>query len=224
MEETSLVIITVVGALTAFYAAMVACVQVDIKRVARFLYYLADCLHDGIARCGSSRVPPRTRLHGLDVPPLHPRHVQGSALPRRRALIHAIGSNDYTAMHGLRKYMPITHITFLIGCLAIAGIIPFSGFFSKDEILSSCLGYDWVAYLWMSMVAGLTAFYMFRLYFLIFWWKEHKTPEGHHAPHDQPWTMSLPLVILAAVSCVAGSFLSVTSLAGTVTLRLHGSL
>ena len=107
-------------------------------------------------------------------------------------------------MHGLHKLMPITHITFLIGCLAIAGIIPFSGFFSKDEILSSCLGYDWVAYVWMSLVAGLTAFYMFRLYFLIFWWKEHKTPEGHHAPHDQPWTMTLPLVFLAAVSCVAG--------------------
>ncbi len=120
------------------------------------------------------------------------------------ALIHAIGSNDYTAMHGLRKYMPVTHWTFLIGCLAIAGIIPFSGFFSKDEILSACGGYDWLAYAWMSMVAGLTAFYMFRLYFLIFWWKEHKVHEGHHAPHDQPWTMSLPLVILAAVSCVAG--------------------
>ena len=50
----------------------------------------------------------------------------------------------------------------------------------------------------------MTAFYMFRLYYLIFWWKEHETPEGHHAPHDQPWTMSLPLIFLAAVSCVAG--------------------
>ena len=107
-------------------------------------------------------------------------------------------------MHGLRKYMPITHITFLIGCLAIAGIIPFSGFFSKDEILSSCMGYNWVAYVWMSLVAGLTAFYMFRLYFLIFWWKEHPVREGHHAPHDQPWTMSVPLIFLAAVSVVAG--------------------
>ncbi len=107
-------------------------------------------------------------------------------------------------MHGLRKYMPITNITFLIGCLAIAGIIPFSGFFSKDEILSACLGNSWVAYIWMSMVAGLTAFYMFRLYYLIFWWKEHKIHEGHHAPKDQPWTMTLPLIILAAISCVAG--------------------
>ena len=107
-------------------------------------------------------------------------------------------------MHGLRKHMPITHWTFLIGCLAIAGIIPFSGFFSKDEILSSCLGNSTFVYIWMSAVAALTAFYMFRLYYLIFWWKEHETPAGHHAPHDQPWTMSLPLIILAAISCVAG--------------------
>ena len=107
-------------------------------------------------------------------------------------------------MHGLRKHMPVTHITFLIGCLAIAGIIPFAGFFSKDEILTATLGHSTLWYVWMSAVAGLTAFYMFRLYYLIFWWKEHKVPQGHHAPHDQPWTMTLPLVILAVVSCFAG--------------------
>ncbi len=204
MEETSLVIITVVGALTAFYAAMVACVQVDIKRV------LAFSTISQIAFMMVSLGVARPEFHhglGYMASMFHLfTHAMFKALLflGAGALIHAIGSSDYTAMHGLRKHMPITHITFLIGCLAIAGIIPFSGFFSKDEILSSCLGYDWVAYLWMSLVAGMTAFYMFRLYYLIFWWKEHKTPEGHHAPHDQPWTMSLPLIILAAVSCVAG--------------------
>ena len=120
------------------------------------------------------------------------------------ALIHAIGSNDYTAMHGLRKHMPNPNWTFLIGSLPIAGIIHFSGFWSKDVILAACFGYDIVAYIWMSLVAGLTAFYMFRLYFLIFWWKDHETPKGEHDPHDQAWTMTLPLVFLAAVSCVAG--------------------
>ena len=94
------------------------------------------------------------------------------------------------------QYMPVTHITFLIGCLAIAGIIPFAGFFSKDEILTACFGNSTVWYIWMSVVAGLTAFYMFRLYYLIFWWKEHKVHHPEHAPHDQPWTMTLPLVIL----------------------------
>ena len=204
MEDSALVIITVVGAITAFYAAMVACTQIDIKRV------LAFSTISQIAFMMVSLGVARPEIHeglGYMASMFHLfTHAMFKALLflGAGALIHAIGSNDYTAMHGLRKYMPITHITFLIGCLAIAGIIPFSGFFSKDEILSSCMGYDWVAYIWMSMVAGLTAFYMFRLYFLIFWWKEHKVPEGHHAPHDQPWTMSLPLIILAAISCVAG--------------------
>ena len=204
MEETALVIITVVGAITAFYAAMVACTQVDIKRV------LAFSTISQIAFMMVSLGVARPEIHeglGYMASMFHLfTHAMFKALLflGAGALIHAIGSNDYTEMYGLRKYMPITHITFLIGCLAIAGIIPFSGFFSKDEILSACMGYNWVAYVWMSLVAGLTAFYMFRLYFLIFWWKEHPVREGHHAPHDQPWTMSVPLIFLAAVSVVAG--------------------
>ena len=204
MEEFALEWITVVGAITAFYAAMVACVQIDIKRV------LAFSTISQIAFMMVSLGVARPEIHeglGYMASMFHLfTHAMFKALLflGAGAIIHAIGSNDYTAMHGLRKYMPFTHWTFLIGCLAIAGIIPFSGFFSKDEILSACAGYDWVAYLWMSMVAGLTAFYMFRLYFLIFWWKEHKVHNPHHAPHDQAWTMTLPLVFLAAVSCVAG--------------------
>ncbi len=204
MENSALVIITVVGALTAFYAAMVACAQIDIKRV------LAFSTISQIAFMMVSLGVARPEFHeglGYMASMFHLfTHAMFKALLflGAGALIHAIGSNDYTAMHGLRKYMPITHWTFLIGCLAIAGIIPFSGFFSKDEILSSCGNYSTLVYIWMSLVAFLTAFYMFRLYYLIFWWKEHKIHEGHHAPHDQPWTMSLPLIILAAISCVAG--------------------
>ncbi|MBO4995837.1 MAG: NADH-quinone oxidoreductase subunit L [Muribaculaceae bacterium] len=204
MEHSAMVIITVVGAVTAFYAAMVACTQIDIKRVLAFstisqIAFMMVSLgvadpnfHEGLGYMASM-------FHLFT-------HAMFKALLflGAGALIHAIGSNDYTEMHGLRKYMPITHVTFLIGCLAIAGIIPFSGFFSKDEILSACFGNSWIAYLWMSMVAALTAFYMFRLYFLIFWWKEHPVRQGHHTPHDQPWTMTLPLVILAAIATVAG--------------------
>ena len=204
MEGVSLTIITVVGAVTAFYAAMVACAQIDIKRV------LAFSTISQIAFMMVSLGVARPEFHeglGYMASMFHLfTHAMFKALLflGAGAIIHAVGSNDYTAMHGLRKHMPVTHITFLIGCLAIAGIIPFSGFFSKDEILSACLGHNWVAYVWMSLVAGLTAFYMFRLYFLIFWWKEHKVPQGHHQPHDQPWTMTVPLIILAAISCVAG--------------------
>ncbi|MBD5276243.1 MAG: NADH-quinone oxidoreductase subunit L [Bacteroides sp.] len=204
MEVSALEFVTWVGALTALYAAIVACTQIDIKRV------LAFSTISQIAFMMVSLGVARPEFHhglGYMASMFHLfTHAMFKALLflGAGALIHAIGSNDYTAMHGLRKYMPVTHWTFLIGCLAIAGIIPFSGFFSKDEILSSCLGNSTFIYIWMSLVAGLTAFYMFRLYYLIFWWKEHKIPEGHHAPHDQPWTMSLPLVILAAISLVAG--------------------
>ncbi len=204
MEEAALNVIVVVGALTALYAAIVACTQIDIKRV------LAFSTISQIAFMMVSLGVARPEFHhglGYMAGMFHLfTHAMFKALLFlcAGALIHAIGSNDYTAMHGLRKYMPVTHITFLIGCLAIAGIIPFAGFFSKDEILTATMGHSVLWYVWMSLVAGLTAFYMFRLYYLIFWWKEHKIPEGHHAPHDQPWTMTLPLVILAAVSCVAG--------------------
>ena len=204
MEEMSLHIIVVVGALTAFYAAMVACTQIDIKRV------LAFSTISQIAFMMVSLGVARPEFHhglGYMASMFHLfTHAMFKALLFlcAGALIHAIGSNDYTAMHGLRKYMPITHITFLVGCLAIAGIIPFAGFFSKDEILTATMGHSMFWYVWMSLVAGLTAFYMFRLYYLIFWWKEHKVPEGHHAPKDQPWTMTLPLVILACISVVAG--------------------
>ncbi|MBD5351306.1 MAG: NADH-quinone oxidoreductase subunit L [Bacteroides sp.] len=202
MEEAALTFITVVGAITAFYAAVVACTQIDIKRV------LAFSTISQIAFMMVSLGVARPEIHeglGYMASMFHLfTHAMFKALLflGAGALIHAVHSNDYTAMGGLRKYMPITHITFLIGCLAIAGIPPFSGFFSKDEILSACYENSFIWGAWMSMVAGLTAFYMFRLYYLIFWWDE---PDyGHHKPHDAPWPMSLPLIFLALVSCVAG--------------------
>lgn len=205
LEGASTMFIAVVGACTAFYAAMVACTQVDIKRVLAFstisqIAFMMVSL--GVASNGNSEVC----HHGMGymASMFHMfTHAMFKALLflGAGALIHAVHSNDYTAMGGLRKYMPITHITFLIGCLAIAGIPPFSGFFSKDEILSAA--YAWSPYMgvWMTIVAAMTAFYMFRLYFLIFWWNE---PAYHHTPHDPPMTMKLPLIFLAAVSCVAG--------------------
>ncbi len=197
-------VVTWVGAITALYAAMVACTQLDIKRVLAFstISQIAFMM----VSLGVSREGVHENL-GYMASMFHLfTHAMFKALLflGAGAIIHAVGSNDYTAMHGLRKHMPITHITFLVGCLAIAGIIPFSGFFSKDEILAATFGNSIFAYLWMSFVAGLTAFYMFRLYYLIFWWKEHKTPAGHHAPHDQPWTMTVPLVILAVIATFCG--------------------
>ncbi len=207
MEYSSTVFIVVVGAVTAFYAAMVACTQVDIKRVLAFstisqIAFMMVAL--GVASNGHGEVC----HHGVGymASMFHMfTHAMFKALLflGAGALIHAVHSNDYTAMHGMRRYMPITHWTFLIGCLAIAGIPPFSGFFSKDEILSAA--YAWSPFIgaWMTICAGLTAFYMFRLYYLIFWWKEHDCAHGHK-PHEAPVAMHFPLIFLAAVSCVAG--------------------
>lgn len=205
-EASATTFVAIIGAATAFYAAVVACTQLDIKRVLAFstisqIAFMMVAL--GVAGLGMGEVS----HHGLGymASMFHLfTHAMFKALLflGAGALIHAVHSNDYTAMGGLRKYMPITHWTFLFGCLAIAGIPPFSGFFSKDEILSAA--YAWSPWMgvWMTMVAALTAFYMFRLYYLIFWWKKHDT--AHHTPHDAPWTMSVPLIFLAAVSCVAG--------------------
>ena len=131
------------------------------------------------------------------------------------AIIHAVHSNEKSNMGGLRKYMPITHITFLIACLAIAGIPPFSGFFSKDEILAACYNFSTTMGVFMSIIAAITAFYMFRLYYLIFWGKSHyeeelaaynarEREEKPHKPHEAPFVMTLPLIILAVISSIAG--------------------
>ena len=209
--EASMNFIAVVGAITAFYAAIVACAQIDIKRVLAFSTISQIAFMMVSLGCAYATSVPEGHHEaygglGYMAGMFHLfTHAMFKALLflGAGALIHAVHSNDYTAMGGLRKYMPITHITFLIGCLAIAGIPPFSGFFSKDEMLAAMFERHWIFGAWMTMVAGLTAFYMFRLYYLIFWWEENPHYK-HHTPHDGPWVMSLPLIILAAISCVAG--------------------
>ena len=202
LEEGTMTIITVIGAFTAFYAAAVACVQSDIKRV------LAFSTISQIAFMITSLGVARPELHegvGYMASMFHLfTHAMFKALLFlcAGAIIHAVHSNEMSAMGGLRKYMPICNIAFLIGCLAIAGIPPFAGFFSKDEILVAAFEQNTFWGIWMMMVAGMTAFYMFRLYYKIFWW--NNPDYGHHTPHDAPMTMSLPLIILSLVSIVAG--------------------
>ena len=201
-EPGVLEIITVVGAITALYAAIVACVQSDIKRV------LAFSTISQIAFMFTALGVARPELHegvGYMASMFHLfTHAMFKALLflGAGAIIHAVHSNEVDAMGGLRKYMPICHITFLIGCLAIAGIPPFAGFFSKDEILVAAFENSPLWGTWLTVVAGMTAFYMFRVYYLIFWWNN---PDfGEHKPHEAPAVMKIPLIFLAAVSCVAG--------------------
>jgi NADH-quinone oxidoreductase subunit L len=117
------------------------------------------------------------------------------------AIIHAVHSNDMKDMGGLRKYLPITHITFLIACITIAGIPPLSGFFSKDEIMVAAWHHNKILFSIEFLVAGLTAFYMFRLYYSIFW---GKATHYHHTPHEAPFVMTIPLMVLAFGSIFAG--------------------
>ena len=195
-----------VGAFTAFYAAVVACVQSDIKRVLAFsTISQIGFMIVALGVCTSA--DPHTGGLGYMASMFHLfTHAMFKALLFLGAgcIIHAVHSNEMSAMGGLRRYMPVTHATFLVACLAIAGIWPLSGFFSKDEILTACFAFSPVMGWVMTGIAGLTAFYMFRLYYNIFWGRENRELHAAHRPHEAPLTMTLPLVFLAAVTCVAG--------------------
>ena len=198
-------LITWVGAITALYAAVVACVQTDIKRVLAFST-ISQIAFMMVALGVASDVDLHTGL-GYMASMFHLfTHAMFKALLFLGAgcIIHAVHSNEMSVMGGLRKYMPVTHVTFLIACLAIAGIPPFSGFFSKDEILTACFAFSPVMGYVMTFIAGMTAFYMFRLYYCIFWGHENKELHAEHVPHESPLTMTFPLMVLAAVTCLAG--------------------
>ncbi|MDE6180687.1 MAG: NADH-quinone oxidoreductase subunit L, partial [Phocaeicola sp.] len=166
--------IAYIGAFTAFYAASVACVQSDIKRVLAFsTISQIGFMMVALGVCTST--DPHEGGLGYMASLFHLfTHAMFKALLFLGAgcIIHAVHSNEMSAMGGLRKYMPVTHWTFLIACLAISGICPFSGFFSKDEILTACFRFSpamgWI----MTGIAAITAFYMFRLYYGIFWGAE----------------------------------------------------
>ena len=203
-------IIVWVGVFTAFYAAAVACAQSDIKRVLAFstisqIAFMMVAL--GVSLPGHEAILDNHQQLGYMAGMFHLfTHAMFKACLFLGAgcIIHAVHSNEMSMMGGLRKYMPITHITFLISCLAIAGIPPFSGFFSKDEILTAAMQYSPVVGWIMTGVAAMTAFYMFRLYYGIFWGTENKEAHAHHTPHEAPWTMTFPLIFLSAVTILCG--------------------
>ncbi len=132
------------------------------------------------------------------------------------SVIHAMGGEqDMRNMGGLKKHMKITHITFLLGCIAIAGIPPFSGFFSKDEILAAA--YEASPVFWIVGVIGatMTAFYMFRLYGLTFLGKFRGTHEQEHHLHESPAPITFPLIVLAILAVTGG-------LVGIPDVFMHG--
>ena len=197
----ALEVVAFIGAFTTLFAAVIACTQFDIKRVLAFstmsqIGYMMLAL--GVSGYGGEEGLGYTAsLFHLFT------HAFFKALLflGAGAIIHAVHSNDIREMGGLRKHQPITHILFLIACLAIAGIPPFAGFFSKDEILAAAFATHPIYFGIAALVAGLTAFYMFRLYFIVFWGKQK---DYDHTPHEAPMIMLLPMIVLAIGSVFAG--------------------
>ncbi|MCX7987108.1 MAG: NADH-quinone oxidoreductase subunit L [Bacteroidales bacterium] len=186
-------IISWIGIGSALLAAIIACTQTDIKRVLAYstisqIGYMMFALGITTYNSGDTIGYTASLFHLFT-------HAFFKALLFLAAgvIIHAVHSNEVNDMGGLRKSLPITHFTFLLATLAISGIPPLSGFFSKEAILSAAHHAKPLMF-WLAVAgSSLTTFYMFRLYFLIFW---HKGLEHHK--HHEPVLMSLPLIVLAA--------------------------
>lgn len=190
-------IVAFVGALTAIFSASIGLVQNDIKRV--LAYSTISQLGYMFLACGVGAFA--AGIFHLTT------HAFFKALLFLGAgsVMHAIeGETDITKMGGLKEKMPITHMTFLIGSLAIAGIFPFAGFFSKDAILAGA--FERNSYLWLMGILGalLTAFYMFRLVFLTFYGECRVPHEMRHHIHESPPVMTIPLIILGILSVIGG--------------------
>ncbi|MFT3681702.1 MAG: NADH-quinone oxidoreductase subunit L [Ferruginibacter sp.] len=208
MSAAAMQVVTYIGLISAVFAAIIACTQTDIKRVLAYstmsqigfmMFSLGVSDNENGGTLGLSALGYTASMFHLFT------HAIFKALLflGAGAVIHYVHSNEMKDMGGLRKQMPITHFTFLIACLAIAGVPPFAGFFSKEEILLAAYHHNKLVY-WAALVtSGLTAFYMFRLYFSIFWNKNaNHHHEGHHG--EGGFVMMTPLVILAAGAFAAG--------------------
>ena len=206
MSPLALQLVSYVGVLSALFAAVIACAQTDIKRV--LAYSTISQIGFMMFALGVSGSGGENGL-GFTASMFHLfTHATFKALLflGAGAVIHFIHSNEMKDMGGLRKYLPITHITFLIACLAISGVPPFAGFFSKEEILLAAYNHDPIVY-WIALItSGLTAFYMFRLYFRIFWNKAPSPLEraGDEVHSEGGFAMMTPLILLAIGAAAAG--------------------
>ncbi len=196
-----LLFIGYVGGFTSLFAAIIAMTQFDIKRVLAYsTLSQIGYMMVGLGVSGYSGAAGLGYMAGM----FHLfTHAMFKALLFLGAgsIIHAVHSNLMKDMGGLRKYMPVTHITFLVASLAISGIPPFAGFFSKDEIIAAAFQSNKLLFWTEFITAGLTSFYIFRIYFNIFWAKD---PVYKKKPHEAPLNMLIPLVFLALASTFGG--------------------
>jgi NADH-quinone oxidoreductase subunit L len=191
--QTVMTVMAYVGGFTAFFAASIALVQKDIKRILAFstlsqLGYMFMAMGVGSMTSGMFHLTTHAFFKAL--------LFLGAG-----SVIHAIEEQDIFKMGGLKSKMPITTWTFIIGALALSGIFPLAGFWSKDELLSAALSNNFTGlYILGLIVAFMTPFYMFRLIFIAFF---GKSQNEQHA-HESGWVMTLPLILLAVLSVIAG--------------------
>jgi NADH-quinone oxidoreductase subunit L len=191
------------GAFTALLAAVLACVQTDIKRVLAYstvsqLGYMMAAIGAGYAGAGFAHL----LTHGI---------FKALLFLGAGAIIHAAHTNEMPAMGGLARRMPHTLIVFLVGTLSLAGVPLFAGFFTKEQILAAVWEHGLaVPFAMLLLAAFLTAFYMFRAVFLVFYGAPAHPPHSEHVPHDPPFAMRAPLWILALIAMTIGLVLTVS--------------
>jgi len=200
MAPTTMFIVTLVGVLTALFAATIGCAQYDIKRVLAYstvsqLGYMFVGVGSGAFAAGIFHLMTHAFFKGL-------------LFLAAGSVMHAMsGELDMRRMGGLKRRIPVTYWTFLAGCIAIAGVPGFSGFFSKDEIMWKVFAnYGGSLAFWAlgAITAGLTAFYMFRMFFTTFHGECRAAEEVKHHIHESPKVMTVPLAVLAVLSVVGG--------------------
>jgi NADH-quinone oxidoreductase subunit L len=199
LNPSALQVIAYIGGFTALLAALIAVQQNDIKRI--------------IAYSTLSQLGYMVMAVGLNGPTPAMFHLTTHAffkallfLSAGSVIVAVHHEQDIWKMGALRQKMPITFLTFLVGALALSGVPPFSGFYSKDSILAQALSrHDFEGYLLFTvgfLVAGLTTFYIFRLFFVVFYGKEKSELPSH--AHESPAVMTLPLIVLAIFSVIGG--------------------
>jgi NADH-quinone oxidoreductase subunit L len=197
MSEFTMHLIAIIGLVTALFSATIAIKQNDIKKVLAYstvsqLGYMFLGLGCGAYTGAVFHVMTHAFFKAL--------LFLGAG-----SVIHAMHhEQDIRNMGGLKKKLPITHITFLLGCIAISGIPPFSGFFSKDEILAAAFAHNKIYWVLGVVGAAMTAFYMFRLYATTFLGTFRGTQDQEHHLHESPKAMTYPLIVLAILSVVGG--------------------